>query len=935
MYSIQHAFMTIVNFGLLLQLTNGSATNGSYTLSEKSLDTPKNSCRLELIKTSIRDEVLKLIEENPRLIKYHFEIVNDHGPFSLNKTEKAMLIKPYSMVLVTDGTGHSMLALKEYFQPMSVHTLGYGVAELEVKLNQNPENCLEEIPLSELEKKLKLVILRNFGNDTSTVAIGREVCNQWIHVSGTNEGSMKYVCCKVDSGNELLCHDLEISDWIYFLFTIITILQVIFVLYSPKLLPAGGRMGSKFIDFIYKPDPPLTLNAVTVDPYKVISDDTFVKGRQFPFVQLANLKNELRCLTPGVLHSLIINKICLSVRASKIIPDGYSPVGFGKFIKQFFVRCKLRHELPALGVCCKANMLKKCNCFDVPWFKCLSLVMWVGVVILVTTPWLIRVWFFYAFEDGVRSQFHQALTDKGLNPSYQGSLVLQLTPNATIFTAIYCFIPIEGVIYMLLPSVAKRKLKYTIQISMKNMRATRRFDALITFISYMLWPLEEFGLLGVLVLPVWLLLMPVGILVLCYQVFPIVNLTMRLLINFIYYLVKFINPEYLYKCCETDSGVITRFCNQLKASIEQIIVIDKYERKSRRNMMTHVASLTMCMATMFMLLLLLVECVAFYVECVIYIIIGIILNSKNVMKYLSLIVLITWYALDCFGSVSSSYRSFASMINREIQTKVGDAVKTVAMCVKSEQKEEAFAVKPKDGGLEERMTLVTGTEGYLKWKAKRLLLFLDTEDVPYIPKDFLFKVAKLGHFACPGPVHIMYLKALIELLSITIFLGFVMLVIIAFGEANNISGANQTLATLASGFLPFVFRKFLIKPHAGPSLDTSNIAWQTTIAEAVDTYYKRWTVKDCDIGLVVKTDDVSTAEDVHNQTRILNLGSTIPDCVDMIVKIHKGIDAQDETMEFWIRKAEPKVIGSPYFWKKRKPPRKGDDDDETIEMIQV
>ena len=872
-------------------------------------------CVLELKLPTVREEVTGFIDGNVRLIKYHFDITGDKGPFAPNRTESTMLIRPYKMMLAVSGTGKSLLALKEYFQPMSVYTLGYGIAEVEAELIQRPLNCLENLNATYLERELKLLVLRNFGNTTSSSMSGKEVCNQHVHVTESTKGSVKYVCCELDAGSKLVCRDLKKTSWIHFLFIIIVILQVIFVLYSPNMIPAGGRMGTKFLDYILKPEQALTLNVVTVDANKVISDDTFVKAKQFPFLDLANLKHEIRNLTPGILHSLLVHRIHLSVRASKIIPDGYSPVSFVKFLKNFFVRCKLRKELPGLGVCCKANMMKKCKCFVVPWYKCLTLLMWIVVAILVTSPWLLRVWFFYAFEEDIIERITRVITNNGLTPSYPGSLILQLTPGHVLFKIIYFFIPVEIIIYMLLPSVAKRKLKFTVQMSMKNMRNTRKFDSVISFFTHMLWPLEEFGLLGIFIFPLWLLVMPLGLMVLVYQVFPIVNLTVRLLINFVYYTVKFINPEYLYQCCESETGITARICDLVRQSMEDVIVVDRFERKCRRNMMTHVISLTLCITTIFMLLVLLVECVAFYVECAIYAVIGIILNSRNVMKFLSLAVLIIWYAFDCFSSVSSCYADFAKVINSEVQTKVGDIVKTVAMCAKKDQKEEAFTLPPKDNGVEERMTMVAGTEGYLKWKAKRLVLFLDTEDIPYIPKDLVFKAAKLGHFSCPGPVHIMYLKALVELLSITLFLGFVMVVILAFGEANNISGANQTLATLASGFLPFVFRKFLIKSHSGPSLDKSNITWQTTFSEALDTYNKRWSVKDCDIGLVLKTDDLNN-DDLQSQPRIINLGSTIPDNVDMIVKLHGGINTADEKMEFWVRKAESKESVSPYLWRR-------------------
>ena len=260
----------------------------------------------------------------------------------------------------------------------------------------------------------------------------------------------------------------------------------------------------------------------------------------------------------------------------------------------------------------------------------------------------------------------------------------------------------------------------------------------------------------------------------------------------------------------------------------------------------------------------------------------------------------------------SGYSNFGTTINKEIQERVGDDMKVVAMCAKKDQKEQAFTVQEHNTDDDNRMSLVAGTEGYLKWNAKRLLLFLDRDDIPYIPKDFLFKSAKLGHFGCPGPVYKMYFKAFIELTWITLFLAFVMLVIVAFGESNNISGANQTLATLASGFLPFVFRKFLIKSNSGPTLDKSNITWQTTLSEAISGYTKRWTFTDFKIMACEPTDSLNESETTY-PPRTIELSPTVPDDVDLIVKIHREIN-NGERMEFWARKVVEEKSCTKYIW---------------------
>ena len=636
-------------------IVHGQPTNNSYvilTLNNITAETSK--CLLELEHDSIKQDVIQLATENVRLVRYRFNVLKDNGPFSEGKSVETMLVQPYDFVLVSEGSGKALLMLQRYFQPMSLYTLSYGVAELSVNLIQEPQNCLNNETGKAVEQELKLLIFRNFGNETSNNLPGTNVCNQHIRATDMDKGTVKYSCCKLDKENHLICNDLEETIWVHLLFTIITVLQIAAVLYSPTFVPAGNRMWMSFIDYIYKPQTPLKLNAVTVDANKVISDERFVKTRQFSFIHLTNFKEQIQSIPNGILHTFFLKEIQLSVRASKLVPDGYTPVNILNFIRKFFVRCHIRRDLPALKRCCNSNIFKIFRCIEVSWVDFLKLLMRGVIVSLLISPWFVRLWFYYKFEEKDRQILENRLKSHGLQQSYTSSLLSYLTPWHSLFIFSYAVLIICASVYLFLPSVAKRKLKFTIQMSLKAMNNTRKFDSVVSFIAHLLYPLEEFGIVGILILPLWLLMLPFGLPILAYILFPIINLTARLFVNFIYYTVKFINPEY-QKTFSFSSGIRRRISAKLVNWADDIIVVNKYETGSRKHMMTHVISLTMCMLMTIALLVLVFQCVAFYVECVIYIIIGIILNSKDVMKYISLIVLIVWYAIDCFSAVSTYY----------------------------------------------------------------------------------------------------------------------------------------------------------------------------------------------------------------------------------------------------------------------------------------
>ena len=633
-------------------------------------------------KEDVQAKIQELIDNGDRLIQYELNVREDSGPFSNERVDHVLLLKPYNLMLTLDDTGKALLNLKEYFVPMSLYTLGYGVDKVDIELIQTPPNCLVNATALDLETYLKLLIFRNFENITTVSQSGKEVCNKVIHKTKENTGDTKFKCCKLDFGDNLVCQDLEGNVWIQVLLTIIFILQVLFVLYSPTFVPKKDRLSTKFLDYIYKPESPLKLNIVVVDSDKVISDDKFVNAKKFPFIELHNLQEHLRKVTPGVLYTVTVSQVYLSVRASKIFPGGYSPVGCFKFLKNFFIRCNLRNSIPTLKSCCKADMFKKSRCCIVQWYKLLSALMRLAAAAIITLPWILRILFYYDLEEDLIESEIRVLDYNDLEGPYPGSLVLYLTPKHALFIAIYVILLADIIILIFLPPVARRKLKFTIRTSIRNMNNTSKFDSFVSFLAHILFPLEEYGAMGLIVLiPFWLLVMPIGLLILCYLIFPIINLAVRLLVNLIYYIVKFCKPG-LYRTFQPNTEILGRIWDVIKDWADDVIVVSKYERKSRRNMMIHVISLSLCVLTIAMLLVLVVECISFYIECAVYTVIGIILNSNRIMKFLSLFVLIAWYGFDCFGAVGTRYQSFAKVINAEIQARVGDVAKQVAMDTK-------------------------------------------------------------------------------------------------------------------------------------------------------------------------------------------------------------------------------------------------------------
>ncbi|KAK3584424.1 hypothetical protein CHS0354_017702 [Potamilus streckersoni] len=162
-----------------------------------------------------------------------------------------------------------------------------------------------------------------------------------------------------------------------------------------------------------------------------------------------------------------------------------------------------------------------------------------------------------------------------------------------------------------------------------------------------------------------------------------------------------------------------------------------------------------------------------------------------------------------------------------------------------QQRNLAFSVKTDDlKALEDPVSLVKAEFGFLRWRTSRLILFLSTNDMPFVPRKFFFDACKMPHYFCPGELLFNYLRAFGEFSTIVAFLLFVLVIVLAFGETNQLSATNQLLATLAGGFLPWIFMNVVFRTHVPPSLDNSNPNFKICISQLLDKYKQDWPIDD-------------------------------------------------------------------------------------------
>lgn len=162
------------------------------------------------------------------------------------------------------------------------------------------------------------------------------------------------------------------------------------------------------------------------------------------------------------------------------------------------------------------------------------------------------------------------------------------------------------------------------------------------------------------------------------------------------------------------------------------------------------------------------------------------------------------------------------------------------------------------------------------WKIGHLLLFLDSCDTPRIPLRLFQKVCEIRVHGAPGPVYINLLSATGKFLIIVVFLFFVMIVVMAFGNVHQVSSTNQTLATLAGGFVPMLLKNVL--PRKSVKLNLKTLSFKGQIDEIICDFKQNWPIYD----FVFKREDEVESEpeeedDIGGKERKQSLGNVVDD----------------------------------------------------------
>lgn len=774
-------------------------------------------------------------------------IIDDYGE-NTSLYDSSNLFEPFSFVKVNGRQGAGLLYLRDQFDVLSLFTLAIGVREIEVELTGSPEGCFNMLDVMDAEKLLRETVMNglNINNTDITVLLDMndkdQVCNMHV-LDKEGYADFKYYCCRKNLFGNIECKYLSEDFWVNILLYIIVVLQVLMLLFAPIYIPeAYYRLKDFGVPYMHKLSDNVKIHLnimMTRKPENFKGEESFKVSK---FKRMPRFKNTLNKLQFEVPYQIELGSIHLRAKEDHLLPEHVIPVGLWNKLYETFVMCNLRKN-GGFTKCCYANVCIKSPCgVFVTWYKVLRGIMMFFTAIVFVSPWIIRVALYFFFEHEDMDMRKKAAYDKNLDFWFPGNYTLYVTPIHISFIIIYVLLSLEYCLYGVLGEKVKSKFKYVLNACFRDMRIRDKGEVIGWAINLALLPCTRFGFFGIFIcLILWVVGLPIFLLFLAFYLLPTVNIVFRLAAHFLVYSAEFCLPH----CgCKMDR---CKTCF-LSFDPEEIITKERVERdekimKSSSNRIVQLIVILFSAISLFSILFLLTELVAVIVEIIVYTLMGLILNASKTLAFVSLVFLLGVYGSECFGHVRSKFLHFNKVLNKAILSLGEKKCEELMYLPPEEQANSAFMLSMENSSKLENPIEIIEKGFHPRWRVDRMVLFFSRYDVPQIPEKLFFQACKMPFDFVPGAVLKNYVQAAIEFSVILVFLIFVFLVVIAFGDTYQISTSNQLLATVVGGLLPKLLQK-VFKSHEIPTIDEKSIQFKIFLYELLERYTHDWPVYD-------------------------------------------------------------------------------------------
>ena len=849
------------------------------------MDTSVEHCSLAPKNTSDEAKLKRVLEDGEKMLRYNFILTGENASALLNNRHSVMF-KPLQWVLVSGRQGERLLHLREQFDILSIFMLSIGVRDIEIKLVETPERCLETLKDAEVEMLLRQVVISGLditaadSKSDSESESSESICNMHV-LEEDGYVDFRYFCCHFNEQDQLECEYLHEDVWVAILLYMITFLKLVVLLFSPRYIPESYyRLKYISAPYVHKlaDGVKLSLNFVMTPNPSIYtrSNPNAITFEIEKFRNMVNFTDTIQSLNYEVPYKIDFKAIHLRSKIDRLLPENFVPVSFFTSLYDTFVKCKLRKN-PALSSCCAANVCVKspCNLY-ITWYRLAKRVMQFLTMIAAITPWILRMALYFYYEKEDMDMRRKSAGDRQLQNPFLVSFKFTLIPVHVSFICILALLCIEFCVYGALSTKVKEQFKFVLRKSFRDMREKDPREIISWIVWFALQPCTKYGGLGIFIgLLLWVLGSPFVIAILALYLLPTLNITLRLLAHLFVYLMP--RDICSYFCCQKIGEKLNTFEKEIQ--MDYITDSESMERNEQALRTSFARTqqwliILICIGSLYAAVFLLAEVVAVLVEIIIYTMMGVILNAAKTLSYVSLFFLLAVYANECFGSVSKKFLAFNKVLNsailslgekkceevmylspkpelngldRHSTSFTEDLIAHNSNCLAEDDKQQdnmAFMLKTEAcDDVKDPIKLIQTSNGSPRWQVSRLVLFFSKFDVPQIPKSLFFRHSKLPYSFLPGSVLINYLKALVQLGIILIFLIFVLVVVLAFGDTYNISTSNQLLATVAGGLLPLLLQK-VFRKHTTPVIDKESISFRVFLHDLLDTFKQSWPVYD-------------------------------------------------------------------------------------------
>jgi len=400
--------------------------------------------------------------------------------------------------------------------------------------------------------------------------------------------------------------------------------------------------------------------------------------------------------------------ICVDYK--RTLMENTVPVGLFQSLFRAIFKCHIRFAEP-FRECCKTNVLHS-EGRQITWTKCFRKVAKILVILLIPTPFYVRLFMFYNFENEALVERKGAIALAGLKEPFENSLIHYLTPTHGLFIFIYVVYAVTALVFVFMSRPRRQnRVQKVIMDSFRDLKRLNWADTLSVLISNVIWPFKEFGLLGGLVgLIYWPVAVPVTVVIAVAYSIPTIYLTVRMAVHSkiasivktrrshkTTYHIKVTTDRdvHRFEAANVLSSLLNRDLDSHKLSFslddidhvkpkehdrvsDQVSIassIVKYSSCSFRRTFKYVFCAVMCTATLYGVVLVLSEVVGCFMEIVVFTIMGCIVNAGSLLRYAMLLLMVFVYCCDCFNNVSKKYLKMNKALFNEVKGRIRDLEK--------------------------------------------------------------------------------------------------------------------------------------------------------------------------------------------------------------------------------------------------------------------